>query len=179
MKTSCICTSFTTAILILASCLTHLATSSRCTIDLQTHKITRRGNKYHIKVGNGEDKVYTVENMVNCMYMKKCHAIKITEEVIPFQNKENLICGKIAYPTMICGGQCPSGTHPKSRDRDMCIACGPGVKDRKRYKKVVECIDRETNELVEKTLELNVIEGCGCNKYKCQPLLNRALFRLF
>ena len=67
MKTSCICTSFTTAILILASCLTHLATSSRCTIDLQTHKITRRGNKYHIKVDNGEDKVYTLSSPLSTL----------------------------------------------------------------------------------------------------------------
>lgn len=155
-----------------------VATSSRCTIDLQAHTITEIGDKYHIKVENGEDKIFTVEDMINCMYEKKCHAVSIKREFIPHQDK-NIICGKLSYETKICGGRCESGSHPKFPRRDMCIACGPDKKNVKHHKKHITCADKNTLKNIQVEVKWTSYNGCSCNRYKCEPLLNHGLLRLF
>lgn len=138
-------------------------------------KITRRNDgKYYVTGGENEkkDEVLTVWDIRSIMYTEKCWSLPITEEVIPFLSDDSIICGKVFYPTLICGGQCSSGTHPKApRGKHMmCTACGPTPTDIKMFNKVVECIRRDNNLLVQKTLELKTVKSCGCHSFKCGKL---------
>ena len=172
MRTS---TLFATATVILVSFLLHQASCNAN--ELQELKIIKRGKYYHIKDKNGKDVIYMAEDIFSKMYKIDCFALPITEEVVPFKDDNTIICGRLAYPTTICGGQCHSGTHPKLRDQNTeCTACGPGPNDKVTYEKVVECIRKDNNKLIQKTLKISEVKGCGCNRYKCGPL-NKALLR--